>query len=65
MESEEGDLIREYEGFLTPKKPDVMERLQTFRSNRQSFLDQPPQYGDGGKGLVIDIPPDPDRYPNR
>ena len=43
IELEEGDLMREYEGFLTPKKPDVMERLQTFRSNRQSFLDQPPQ----------------------
>jgi hypothetical protein len=43
MESEEGDFMMEHEGFLTPSEPDVMEQLQTFRSKRQSFLDQPPQ----------------------
>ena len=38
MESEEGDLMMEYEGFLTPKEPNVMEQLQDYRSRRQSFL---------------------------
>ena len=43
MELEEGDIMRDYEGFLTPEEPDVIEQLQSFRSRRQSFLDQPPQ----------------------